>query len=199
MDGMEEFFFALGVVVLVMILFLFISYIFDSLLKMKIFKLFMPCSPVIAWVPFLSSYYLGRCCNGKDGQNIGIFGISVPNWMWNFGWCAGIAINLAVNVVSRITGLNLGFISGSGVLALSMLYYMCIYSFLYSRIEGRPEPEVRAESILSAVIGIVGLVKILTCGVDSVYSLPNDEFPEESRGSSGGYYGDFDCSPSMSR
>ena len=174
MVALVMFLLILGVVLL-------IGYVFDSILKMRIFKLFGTCAPIMAWVPFVSSYYLGRTCNGRDGGQEGIFGIRVPNWLFNFGWLLPTALSGVWIGISAISGGNLG---SSGVLGtfsqcMMFIYWSSIYSFLYSRLEGRYEREVRVISIISALFGVVGLIKILTMPTTQVYSLDNDVFPDE--------------------
>lgn len=192
--------FVIGFVVIFVVLavvFL-IGYIMDSLLKAKIFRLFGTCSPGLAWVPFLSSYMLGRTCNGKDGQNIGLFGMSVPNWLYNFGWLAYPACVFVFGFLNRVSGghLHIGNLGTITYNVITFLYWGSIYSFLYSRLEGRPENEVRLVSIVSASIGLVGFVKIISSPNVQVYSLDNDEFPIEGTpggygGQSGGYDGGY--------
>lgn len=152
---------------------IFICYVCDSIMKMKIFRLFGTAAPIMAWIPWYSSYLLGKTCTGRDGQNIGIFGMSVPNWLWEFGWVLP-AVFSVLSGNEHWAGLMLG---ASQV--FSIIYYCSIYSFLYSRLEGKPEPEVRVEAILSGIIGLVGLIKILGNPTTNVFSLQNDVYPVE--------------------
>lgn len=198
----DAFIFVVFIVVIVLFVFLLISYILDSIMKMKIFKLFGTCSPVLAWVPYLSSYMLGRMCNGKSGENLGIFGMRVPNWLWNVGWlfptfCYVAGLTLS-NLVPSLTVVFSMLTYASQ--AFTFIYWASVYSFLFSRMEGKYENEVRVLAIVSVFIPLVALIKILATPAKNVYSLENDLFPEDTRHSdpwnnwgspppSGGYYG----------
>lgn len=181
MDAAEAF--AVGLVVLffVILVVCLISYIFESLVKMKVFKLFGTCNPALAWVPIVSQYMLGKTCNGKDGQNAGIFNMRVDNWMYNFGWLAYPVCAIAGGILNRIFGgaFPIARVASIAYEVFTFYYWGSIYSFLYSRLEGRPESEVRVMAILSAVFGIVGFVKVLSAPNAQVYSLDNDVFPVE--------------------
>lgn len=158
----------------------------NCLLLMKIFNVFKPCDPIVAWIPFVNSYYLGVCCNGKDGQNVGLFGQSIPNEVYNFGWIAGTAILI---VTGWLSNPFLSSISGLASFVVSVLYSACIWSFMYSRLEGKTEEEVRGIAILSGIVGLVAFVKVLTSSGLKVYSQPNDIYPTERSGSVVGGYG----------
>lgn len=163
--------FLIGIIILAVIVF--ICYVCESIMKMKIFRLFGTASPIMAWIPWYSNYLLGRTCTGRDGYNIGIFGMSLPNWLWEFGW-----------VLPTVFSLLSGNEHWAGVMlaasqVFSIIYWCSIYSFLYSRLEGRPEPDVRIEAILSGIIGLVGLIKILGNPTINVFSLQNDVYPME--------------------
>lgn len=176
----------LGFMFIFLVLLMIAGYVMNCLLLMKIFDVFKPCDPIMAWIPFVNSYYLGVCCNGKDGQNVGLFGQSIPNEVYNFGWLAGTAILV---VTGWLSNPFLSSISGLASFVVSVLYSACIWSFMYSRLEGRTEEEVRGIAILSGIVGLVAFVKILTSSGLKVYSQPNDIYPTGRSGSVGGGYG----------
>lgn len=182
----------LGFMFIFLVLLMIAGYVMNCMLLMKIFNVFKPCDPIMAWIPFVNSYYLGVCCNGKDGQNVGIFGQSIPNEVYNFGWIAGTAILV---VTGWLSNPFLSSIGGLASFVVSVLYSACIWSFMYSRLEGRAEEGVRGIAILSGIVGLVAFVKILTSSALKVYSQPNDIYPTERSGSVGGYggqWGSFD-------
>ena len=187
----------LGVIFLILFIAIVISYVLNSLVYMKVFKMFGTCNPILAWVPFVSSYMLGKTCNGRSGENNGIFGVRVPNWMYNFGWAfpfAAFALSFTIGVVSVLTNVDLGFIGTVlwyAVQAFNFLYYASIYSFVYSRMEGKYENQVRVISIVSAIFGIVWLIKILGAPVGQVYSLDNDMYPEDTGVGGGSWQGGY--------
>lgn len=179
---LESFITVLIIVAIFIAVALLIGYIIDSIMKMKIFRLFGTCSPGLAWVPFYSSYLLGRTCNGLNGENIGIFGMRVPNWFYNFGW---LVPTFLAFIGAGIYGASQGNISAFGFLGTAsrvfeFIYWSSIWSFLFSRLDGRYEQEVRVIAIISAIFGVVGFFKVLLDGSDQVYSLENDMFPQES-------------------
>lgn len=175
---LEEMLFVLTIILIILGAFLLINYILSSFVRMKVFRLFGTCAPAMAWIPFVSNYYLGKTCNGLDGGNIGIFGMRVPNWMYNFGWLFGVGASVVANALDSFVPGAWEFASTFSQVFL-FLYWASIYSFLFSRMEGRYENEVRIISVISGIFGWVGAFKVLVTPVDSVFSLQNDMYPEQ--------------------
>lgn len=175
-----------GIGIMIFALLLFGAYVLDSILKCKLFTLFGTCNPVFGWIPFYSSYLLGKTCTGRDGQQTGLFGVVLPNWVWEFGWVVSIVI-FVVCIALRLSSLlyPLQFVANAA-------YYSFLWSFFYSRLEGRHEPEIRGMAILSGVVGVVALVKILSTPQGNVYSLQNDVYPmETTEGKAEEGFGDY--------
>lgn len=186
----EQIALGIGVILFGIMLYVLLSWLFSSLIRYRVLKLFRPCSPAIGFVPFIGQYMVGKCCNGKDGQNTGIFNTRMSNFFWNWGWCSYFFCFIMFAALNYVT-------DGSPLLAkffvtvaqvFNFMYWSSLYAFLYSRIEGKPESEVRVIAIVSTIIGIVGIVKVLTIGVTQVYSLPNDIYPLEDYSHPGGSY-----------
>lgn len=149
----------------VMLCVLSVFYVLDSLMKAKVFSLFKIAPPSYGWIPFYSDYLLGKVCNGKDGYNIGVLGVVLPNWFFEYGWLLLIPAYCYFGVMS--------------LLCVCFLYYGSIFTFIYSRMEGKYEAQVRAVAIISSLVRIVAQFKILSSPVSTVYSVDNDVYPEE--------------------
>lgn len=150
---------------LVMLFVLMTFYVLDSLMKAKVFSLFKIAPPSYGWIPFYSDYLLGKVCNGKDGYNIGVLGVVFPNWFFEYGWLLLIPAYYYFGLMS--------------LLCVCFLYYGSIFTFIYSRMEGKYEAQVRAVAIISSLVRIVAQFKILSSPVSTVYSVDNDVYPEE--------------------
>lgn len=190
-----------GVMLLVVALIYIVGWIIDSCMKMKVFRMFGTCSPILAWAPCVSSYMLGRTCNGKDGGMVCFAGKRCSNAFLNWGWTFSFICTFLSRFLSGVlqvgavegappvvTDFILGIPWGTISIAFNIYYMSCIYSFIFSRMNGRPERDVRGISFVSAVFEIVAVFSILCNKHGQVYSLENDMFPEE-RGPFGGRYG----------
>lgn len=188
-----------GGLIIFVVLYVIISHILTALICVKIFRLFGTCNPVYGWVPFLNLYMLGKTCNGKNGENPGIFGVRCHNWFWNYGWAtplAVVAFAFVLAVFTVVTTIDLSFFStilGYSSQAVMFLWWCSIYSFIYSRMEGRYENEVRVIAIVSWLIGIVALAKILGAPNQQVYSLENDMYPVDTANDGGAWGGGYNA------
>lgn len=158
-----------------------VKYVATSLVRVKILKLFGTCNPVLGWIPIVGDYYVGMTCTGKDGQNTGIFGWSIPNFLFQFGWLSSLAVSFgdAWYAYNNTTNLQRTLIFAS-FWFLQFLWLASVCTFVLSRAQGVAEDRVTVSAVFSAMFLIVRVLLILSIRVPNVFSRDNDIYPLES-------------------
>lgn len=124
-------------------------YVVEALAIMRVLTILGYQNPWMAWIPLLNYFALARVTANENG-NTRIFGFELPNMVFCFWWVAWLAVDYIPNV--------------GGLLGI-VLRVICLgtcFIYIYSRVENKPESEVKALGYVSGLIPIIAIVKFLT-------------------------------------
>lgn len=157
------------VVVLIALVIVVAAYILASLGTQKVLKKFQYPRPWMAWIPFANYYALADILQDKEG-NTSILGQKVPAMLFNFWFVVPFALSYVPGVGSIL------------YMVANIILYGTICTFIYSRIDNKPEKDVRVLGYLSGWISIIAIIKFLCIKEDTLLaSQPEDKYPEQKK------------------
>ena len=150
---MDEYAYILGIMgaaIIIPIILLIALYVWESLIEYRILQMLNYDKPWFAWIPYARGYALVDIIPTPNGSDEIVYdgrgSFRINKKLMQFMWAIALCVSFIPNVGGWLSGL------------CTLFYMIPVYIFIFSTFEKKDPADSLAMGIISAIIGIVGLI-----------------------------------------